>query len=196
MTEQGKNLVAYCGLYCGDCINHKGEIADLARDLRKKLREVKFDQFAEGISKYFKEFQNYSQCYEVLGAMVRLRCSRTCETNGGPPGCAIRNCCRKKGLEGCWKCGEFEDCKKFAFLESIHGEANLNNLRRLRNNGVEAFIKGEKGLVKKETASTSWRVSRLRCRFLRRVLTHSIFVQSSPQLEWQRDSLPSAKPDS
>ena len=24
-------LIAFCGLYCGDCPNHKGEIADLAR---------------------------------------------------------------------------------------------------------------------------------------------------------------------
>lgn len=62
-------LVAYCGLYCGDCFNHKGEIADLARDLRKKLREAKFDKGR--LSKYFKAFRDYGQCYEVLGAMVR-----------------------------------------------------------------------------------------------------------------------------
>jgi len=38
-----EDLVAYCGLYCGDCFNYKGEIADLARDLRKELRKTKFD---------------------------------------------------------------------------------------------------------------------------------------------------------
>ena len=46
MSEQDENLIAYCGLYCGDCLNYKGEIADLARDLRKKLREAKFAQVA------------------------------------------------------------------------------------------------------------------------------------------------------
>ena len=45
------NLVAYCGLCCGDCFNRKGEIADLARDLRKKLRENKFDVVSKGLSK-------------------------------------------------------------------------------------------------------------------------------------------------
>ena len=35
MDKKDKNLTAYCGLYCGDCFNYKGEIADLARDLRK-----------------------------------------------------------------------------------------------------------------------------------------------------------------
>lgn len=67
MSEQDKNLIAYCGLYCGGCINHKGKIADLARDLRKKLREAKFDWVAQGLSKFFKEFNNYEQCYTVLG---------------------------------------------------------------------------------------------------------------------------------
>ncbi len=38
MSKQDENLIAYCGFYCGDCLNCKGEIADLARDLRKKLR--------------------------------------------------------------------------------------------------------------------------------------------------------------
>ena len=37
-----KDLIASCVLYCGDCFNCEGEIADLARDLRKKFREVKF----------------------------------------------------------------------------------------------------------------------------------------------------------
>ncbi len=73
-----ENLVAYCGLYCGDCFNYKGEIADLARDLRERLRKAKFDRVSQGLSKYFKEFKNYGFCYEVLGAMVRLRCKRTC----------------------------------------------------------------------------------------------------------------------
>ena len=54
MYEEDKNLIAYCGLYCGNCINYKGEIADLARDLRKKLREAKFTRIAQGLSKFFK----------------------------------------------------------------------------------------------------------------------------------------------
>jgi hypothetical protein len=30
--------VAYCGLYCAECPNFTGIIADQARDLRKELR--------------------------------------------------------------------------------------------------------------------------------------------------------------
>jgi len=42
MNVQGSELIGYCGLGCGDCFSYKGKIADLARDLRKKLRETKF----------------------------------------------------------------------------------------------------------------------------------------------------------
>ena len=30
-----KELVAYCGLYCGDCFGYQGKIAELSKDLRK-----------------------------------------------------------------------------------------------------------------------------------------------------------------
>lgn len=48
------------------------------------------------IFEYFKEFKDYEQCYTVLGAMVKLRCSRVCKEGGGPPFCKIRKCCEKK----------------------------------------------------------------------------------------------------
>lgn len=142
--SEDKNLIANCGLYCGDCVNHKGEIADLARDLRKKLREAEFARTAQGLSKFFKEFKNYEQCYEVLGAMVRLRCKRTCRDNGGPPQCKIRNCCQKKDIQGCWECEEFETCEKLDFLQPIHQDAHLKNLRKIKKQGTDKFLIGKR----------------------------------------------------
>ena len=144
MSEQDENLIAYCGLYCRDCINYKGEIADLARDLRKKLREAKFVQVSQGLSPFFKEFKNYEQCYEVLGAMVRLRCKRACHGGGGPPSCKIRVCCQKKNIQGCWECEEFETCGKLDFLKPIHGDAHLKNLRKLRRQEIDKFLTGKR----------------------------------------------------
>jgi len=137
-----KNLVAYCGLYCGDCFGYKGKVADLARDLRKELRQAKFNRVAEGIP--FKEFRHYKECYEVLGAMVRLRCRKTCRSGGGPPFCKMRTCCQQKGIEGCWQCDEFEACNELDFLKPIHGDANLRNLRKLNKQGVVSFLEGKK----------------------------------------------------
>ncbi|RCV63959.1 hypothetical protein C5S53_11410 [Methanophagales archaeon] len=50
--EEDRNLVAYCGLYCGDCFSHKEKVTDLARDLRKELRQSKCDKTAESLSIY------------------------------------------------------------------------------------------------------------------------------------------------
>ena len=141
MIEE-KDLIAYCGLYCGDCFGYKGKIADLARDLRKELRQAKFDRAAEGIP--FKEFKHYKECYEVLGAMVRLRCKNACRGGGGNPFCKIRKCCQKKGIEGCWECEEFETCKKLDFLKLIHGDAHIKNLRKIKKQGIVKFLEGKK----------------------------------------------------
>ena len=47
-----KNLIAYCGLYCGDCHGFTGKIPDLARDLRRELRKIHYDRFASFISSF------------------------------------------------------------------------------------------------------------------------------------------------
>ena len=144
MHNDSEGLVAYCGLYCGDCFSHKGEIADLARDLRKKLRQEKFSSTAQGLSKYFKALNDYETCYEVLGAMVKLRCKRGCRDGGGNPWCKIRKCCQEKQIDGCWECSDFEECGKFDFLKTVHEDANLKNLRRIKRNGLEEFVGGKR----------------------------------------------------
>ncbi len=49
MNNDNENLIAYCGLYCGDCFAHKGRIMDLAKDLRKELRQVKFERHMKNL---------------------------------------------------------------------------------------------------------------------------------------------------
>lgn len=140
------NDIAYCGLCCADCPNYTGVIADLARDLRKELRYYRFDQTAELLSEisFFKEFGKYDDCYTVLGAMVRMRCGRTCKEGGANPGCKIRKCAQKKQLQGCWECDGFETCQKLDFLNKNHGVAHRKNLKILKNKGVEEFLQGER----------------------------------------------------
>jgi hypothetical protein len=144
VARDSRKLVAYCGLYCGDCHGYKGIIPDMARDLRKELRRSKYAKFAKGVSKFFKVLEKYETCYEVLGAMVRFRCRKGCRNGGGPPFCKIRQCCQKKGYEGCWECDDFEACKKLDFLRSVHDDGHIKNLKIIRKRGVPAFIKGKR----------------------------------------------------
>ena len=144
--ETDKDLISYCGIYCGDCFSYKGRIADLARDLRKELRQSKFDRHAEFLSdiSFFKALKDYGECYEVLGIMLKFRCKKACRGGGGPPFCKIRKCARKKGLVGCWECDEFETCEKLDFLKPGHGDAHLKNQRKIRKQGIEKFLDGKR----------------------------------------------------
>ena len=139
-------LISFCGLYCGECPNHTGKIADLARDLRKELRRVRFDKTAEVLSEmsFFGMFKEYEQCYEVLGGMVKLRCKQACRGGGGNPYCKIRKCCQRRELEGCWLCDEFTTCEKLDVLVANHGIAHIKNLRSIQRNGIDGFLEGKK----------------------------------------------------
>lgn len=132
---------SYCGLYCGDCAFGTGRIPDLARDLRKELRANRFDKVAEVIP--FPEFKKYSDCYEVLGAMVKLRC-KGCRGGSRSKFCNIAGCAMKKGLDGCWECADFESCQKLVFLEPVHGDGHLKNLKAIRKSGVDAWAEGKR----------------------------------------------------
>jgi hypothetical protein len=144
--EQEKNLVGYCGLFCGDCHGFNGRIPDLARDLREELRKSRYDLFAGFMaqSPFGKDFKQYDECYKVLGAMVRFRCRKGCRNGGGNPACKIRKCAQKKGYEGCWLCAEFEKCENLNFLISVHGDAHKKNLRGIKRSGLKPFIEGKR----------------------------------------------------
>ena len=141
-----RQLVAYCGLYCGECFLYQGKVADLARDLRKELRQSKFDRTAAYLSSvsFFANLKDYPQCYQVLGTMVKLRCNKGCRGGGGSPACKMRICCQKKGIEGCWECEEFETCQKLDYLNTNHDDALLKNLRIISKKGMEQFLQGRK----------------------------------------------------
>jgi len=140
-----KELVAYCGLYCGDCFGYRQKIPDLAGDLKKELDECNFKRNADFFAQipFFKPFRHYNEFYKLLGFLENLRCDKACRGGGGPPFCEIRKCCQENDMEGCWECHEFENCKKLDFLRAVHDDAYIRNLKIIKNKGVDEFIKGE-----------------------------------------------------
>lgn len=142
--KTSKSLIGYCGLYCGDCPGYKGEISDLARDLRKKLRESRVDRAAPFLAKVHKGYKNYERFDEVLGLLMEMHCKKVCRERVRPPACEMRKCCLEKNLQGCWECEEFETCEKSDWLKPIHGEAHIKNLRRIKRHGMDGFLKGKR----------------------------------------------------
>lgn len=139
-------VVAYCGLCCLDCHGHTQKIPDLARDLRKELRRVHYDKFAGTLSAqpFASAFKNYRECLDVLGLMMKFRCTKGCRNGGGPPFCQIRKCCREKDLQGCWMCDAYENCGKLDFLNANHSDAHRKNLAIIRKKGIGGFVKGKR----------------------------------------------------
>ena len=143
MTRK-RDLVAYCGLYCDDCMARKGKVADLATELKAELKKSGFERFVGAVSEvpFFKALKKYPEFTEVLDVLTKSRCTKTCKEGGANPACEVRLCCKEKEIEGCWVCGEFVECGKLKFLEGVHGIAHIRNLRRLKRKGVSEFVKG------------------------------------------------------
>lgn len=149
MSEMDIELTAYCGLYCGDCIRYKSKASDLARDLLSELQITEFGKYAamkSSSQKQFdavKQFKHYKECCGVLEAIIALRCNTPCRMGGGCPtfSCEILECCRNKGFEGCWQCDESQICRKFETLKSIHGDSPQQNIKKIKELGLENWSK-------------------------------------------------------
>jgi len=136
-----KELTAYCGLYCAYCIHFLNEHSKIAGKLKEKLEKVDFKSYASVKSPFGSEFQQYDAFMEVLEALIRHSCSKGCRVGGGCSAepCPVIVCCKEKGYEGCWECGEFESCEILEFLKPRCGEAVMHNLKEIRERGLEGW---------------------------------------------------------
>jgi hypothetical protein len=98
LSENPKNLVGYCGLYCGACGIHQGKIKQA------------------GFVKMFGECPG-------------------CLTGGGPPDCAIRECCKPKAYSTCVECVETETCEKL----QEYGPQAIERLQKIKAMGVDKW---------------------------------------------------------
>ena len=142
MAKGRSDLVAYCGIYCGDCLGYTGVIADGAEAFAQVLDRHQFERTAAGI--FPEELADYDRFRQILSFMADLRCPGRCRTGEGevvPAGCAVRDCCIEKGFYACYECVEFETCAKLRKLHGeLHYDACLRNMRAVREVGLEAWL--------------------------------------------------------
>ncbi|UCF70759.1 MAG: DUF3795 domain-containing protein [candidate division WOR-3 bacterium] len=140
-----RSLLAYCGLYCGDCAGYSGEIADSARALKTTAKKYKFDQTAKHL--FSKEIKDYPAFCDMLGFMTELKCPATCrERTDGATACEIRKCCREKGYYACHECADFEKCSKLDTMTPLHGQSCVRNLRAIKKMGIDQWVRNGKRL--------------------------------------------------
>lgn len=140
-TTEIKKLVGYCGIYCGGCGMYKGRIiAKVADDLKELIEahkypewvpkfggiDFKFGEFQKGLAYFTKE---ESGCY----------CQEPCKEGGGVPGCEIRECAKKHGVEICFRCNDYPCRYLFQFLRK-HLEI-AEEYERFKRLSMEEWIK-------------------------------------------------------
>jgi hypothetical protein len=165
--QMDKKLVCPCGLTCCDCMYYKKEIYEAALKLMNLIVDSKLDIFLEACSnektiaaigehldldrstlhtklveKYgvFKEMPTFMN---VLEGIIKMQCkitcreARGCSSGGDTIKCKALKCLESKNYEGCWQCGEFENCEKLQFLKMSYGFVINENLRIVREKGEE-----------------------------------------------------------
>lgn len=138
-----RDLTAYCGLYCGDCIRYQSRASELADELLKEIEKTKFTEYADVKRSHKKEFENFDIFIPLLKVISEIKCERPCRLGGdGCEGeCEVIKCVRGKEFEGCWECNDFKECTKLDFLKPFHGNTPVNNLRKIRELGIENWAK-------------------------------------------------------
>ena len=139
--------IAYCGLFCGDCIIRNGKIGILSAKLLKLTETDSFQKLVVGLPEVMPRFEplkDYQPLKRVLAAMTELDCNNYCKKGGGSAACRIRQCCKENSIEGCWDCDDFVNCETLAWLDPVHAGANVKNIERIRKIGTAHFLEGPK----------------------------------------------------
>ena len=129
-------LVAYCGLYCGDCAGRSGELADAARVLLERMEEYRFDITARSL--FADRFKDYDGLVSMLEFMTDTKCPAPCKARERT--CAIARCCVDRGYSGCYECDEFQTCEKLGELAGVHGDSCVRNSEAIRKLGPAAWV--------------------------------------------------------
>ena len=144
MNEK-KELLAYCGLYCGDCAGYSGGIANAAIILKDSLKKYKFSKTAEAL--FPEKFKDYNKFSDVLEFITELKCDVICRKKQVlEGGCTIRLCAIEKRYFGCYECNDFENCEKLTKLENLHGDSCIKNMKLINEIGLDAWINSDNRL--------------------------------------------------
>jgi hypothetical protein len=146
MSETLHNAVAYCGLYCPDCVHFQNAHNAPADALRQALCGARIERYARVPSAFSASLKQYDAFLRVLDYLADRSCMAVCRTGGGCGGvpCAIMRCCLGNGYPGCWECPDLDACDKFAFLSPQCGDLPRENLRLIKRHGLEEWFERRK----------------------------------------------------
>ena len=166
-----RKYVCPCGLVCCECLFYKPEIYEAAKKLKDIIKTSQLDVFLKSITEneawepmakhlnaeeskiqnIFEPFNKMPDFLNVLDSLITLQCEKTCRETGGcsirgvTHKCEVLDCIKAKKYEGCWDCTEFTSCGKLNFLKQGYGETIEENLRTVKEDGIDAVkLRGDK----------------------------------------------------
>jgi hypothetical protein len=140
-VKEREKLLAYCGIYCGDCLGYTGVIADAAKRFMYVLDQYQFHRSVKAI--FPDKFEQYGTMQEVLTFMEGLKCPKVCRDRGenADTDCPVRKCCREKDYYACYECDTFENCEKLrSMMGGLHDITCISNLRGIKEMGLREWI--------------------------------------------------------
>jgi hypothetical protein len=147
-----ERLIAYCGLYCGDCPRFGNKTSGLAQELKARLEASGFARAGRSRSARRHGLQGFETFWKMLGMIADHECPG-CHETGCSVKCRIRPCCIGRGLAGCWECAKFASCTEFHGLRKVHGKGIAYNLRALARKGAKEFLRGKRFWLGREVRS-------------------------------------------
>jgi len=143
MEVSERDLTAFCGLYCGDCIRYQSRASDLAGELHGESIRLHLAEYAQVKQRHTEAFKNFESFMDLLAAISEFRCDIPCRLGGDGcgGGCDIIACVKAQSFEGCWECHGFATCDKLDFLKPFHGDAPVNNLRKIETYGISNWAR-------------------------------------------------------
>ncbi len=146
MNEADK--VAFCGLFCGDCIIKDARIGELSHQMLYIINSPKFQKLEKGLpiisSEFWNELKHVQEAKPILESMCNLDCEHLCKDGGGTSSCEIRICCQNRNINGCWECEKMESCAVLDTIFPVNQGSNIKNMKIIREKGMNAFLVGEK----------------------------------------------------
>jgi len=141
------SLVGYCGLYCGACAIYQQTIKKRGKQLLEVLSAYQFREIAKEAKEWDPKLGHYPQFEEVLQSLMKMfgECPG-CLAGGGPPVCAIRDCCKESGFSTCAECNKMPCDKLEPQIQGYTGHVDM--LRRIREIGTDKWAEEMKRKVK------------------------------------------------
>lgn len=124
-----KRYSCYCGLYCENCAT-KARVVPAAKNLYIEMKNAGFEDFVQFLP-------GGDEFWSFLGSVAEGGACDSCREGAGNPGCAVRACAQKRGVELCALCGDYP-CDLFGVLFEGYPVLREDNAL-LREKGMDAW---------------------------------------------------------